>query len=485
MTQTSTVVLDRNAVAERVDREIADVYDLIEKLESAASANDRPLAVKLIERCVARLDTNPALYELYGAASGHPSPLVRSYLVEAVRIRLPEPLAADTLYSLVIDPDDIVCLNAIRVAGECRLQSLADYILEIIGPIAGFEDDSIAPVGRGAAHGVVALRRIYGSSDPDAVARIESDYLANGKFEQQLDVEYSVDGDPLRLLEPERWSDMVYVRAGRYTVGLNPTEIPDDRFDWQRNSPRREVWHPPYLIDRYPVTNSQYDVFAESADADSHAFCHPLEPDDKNHARNTVHDRRFGSDHPVTGVDWFDAYAYASWSGKELPTEYEWEIAARGREGYVWPWGDTWDSSAAHWAGTVFDRESMTLGEWRELLSETLFDDRPRTASIYRNEASASPLGVVDMVGNAWEWTRSDLKTGGPFSPSKLSRSNEPISVVIKGGSWSSQPGMMFPSFRGQDAPFCRHDEIGFRCSRPLSRAALHRPPGQINTAIY
>jgi gamma-glutamyl hercynylcysteine S-oxide synthase len=477
-------------LTDRYDRVTADrqrVGDLVEALEAWVADHGRATGCASRVQATARsLDTRPGQYELFGAATAHPDPVVRFHLVEGVRMFLPDALAADTLFALVIDPDDIVCLRAIEVAGIEANQALATYILEIIGPISGFEDRSTAPVGRGAAHAMRALERIYRSVDLPDSAAAEAFFMENGFGPASLDIEYTLRADYACSIDGAEHDDMVLIPGGWSSVGLDESRVPDRMFDWKRSVPARPVWLPPYLIDRYPVTVTDYDAFVADIEEYGHQFCHPLEAPDKAHRRNTFRDDRYGADHPVTGVDWFDAFAYAAWAGKDLPSEYQWEIAARGPKVHVWPWGDQWLPEAAQWAGTVFDRKSLDLREWRSLLAETLHDSLPRTAPVRDHERYLSGYGAVDMVGNCWEWTKSDLASGGPFSPSLLSRRDEPVSVVLKGGSWSSQPGLMFPSFRGQDAPFCRHDEIGFRCVKQVPPWFLTPPEGgRRNSALY
>lgn len=88
-----------------------------------------------------------------------------------------------------------------------------------------------------------------------------------------------------------------------------------------------------FWMDVTPVSNAEYDSFVWSEDARLHTYCHPAEPASKLHIRNTVLDTRSDPDHPVTGVDWFDAYAYARSQGKRLPNETEWQRAAEEATG--------------------------------------------------------------------------------------------------------------------------------------------------------
>lgn len=133
----------------------------------------------------------------------------------------------------------------------------------------------------------------------------------------------------------------------------------------------RLTYLPPFRIDRYPVTIGRYAKFLRETGRSAPAgWPGPDGPEGR-------------ADHPVTGVTWFDARAFAKWLGRTLPTEEQWEKAARGTDGRPWPWGERFNvrnlnTRAAHRRGTT---------------------------PVHRYPAGASPFGVMDLCGNVWEWT--------------------------------------------------------------------------------
>jgi len=182
---------------------------------------------------------------------------------------------------------------------------------------------------------------------------------------------------------------MIRVPGGAFRFKISGIEIEgkneigvDVQYPWE-DSPRRYHDHimnvPPYYIDRYPVTNEQFREFLTAT--------HYSPKDEHNFLRDWKNLRypQGWADKPVTWVALEDARAYASWAGKRLPHEWEWQYAAQGADGRLYPWGNEWNDAAVPEPDT-----GRTM--------------RP-PADVDKHPRGASPFGVEDLVGNVWQWT--------------------------------------------------------------------------------
>ncbi|MFZ5951741.1 MAG: formylglycine-generating enzyme family protein [Candidatus Rifleibacteriota bacterium] len=238
----------------------------------------------------------------------------------------------------------------------------------------------------------------------------------------------------------ERDRQMVEVKAGTYLLGSERGNH-DER-------PIRKIDTKGFWIDKYEVTCAQYQRFLEDIRKNGHKWCHPTEPNHKDHTPYHTYAwaLRFSwvggqpprgmLNAPVVLVDWYDAYAYAKWAGKRLPTEDEWEIAARGGDGRDYPWGNT------------FSADRCNVG------------DQPVTVGLYPE--GASPWGTFDMAGNVAEWT---LTTYDPNPRESVIFEGKFGQPIIRGGSWDDTSKACRSSARDvRRSPVYRSTTVGFRC---------------------
>lgn len=212
---------------------------------------------------------------------------------------------------------------------------------------------------------------------------------------------------------------MVLVPAGAYIIGRNDGDA--------LASPQRTVDLAAFYIDTTEVTNAQYMLFVDAR---------KRQPPPGWENGTYPQDR---ANWPVTGVSWQDASDYAAWAGKRLPTEVEWEAAARGTDGRLFPWGNEWKRGLAN-IGTGGIRET---GQYRQ---------------------GASPFGALDMLGNVWEWTADELALY-PGSTSQLPDAVKPGITyrIIRGGAYDGSKEND-ASYRGFVDASQGYPKTGFRC---------------------
>jgi formylglycine-generating enzyme required for sulfatase activity len=220
---------------------------------------------------------------------------------------------------------------------------------------------------------------------------------------------------------------MVFVPAGEFIMGRDSGEGDE--------SPQRAVWIDAFYIDRTEVTNADYQAFCTAT-----GYLPPANPSwDRDYFKHNP-------GHPALNLTWEQARAYCAWAGKRLPTEAEWEKAARGTDARIYPWGNTWADSIANFRnGDGFEHAS------------------PAGAF----PAGASPYGALDMAGNVWEWcadwylfdTYKQAPARNPTGPPGPAPRR-----VVRGGSFSSNADDAEVANRDKFTPNQLLDHIGCRC---------------------
>jgi len=207
---------------------------------------------------------------------------------------------------------------------------------------------------------------------------------------------------------------MAYVSAGEFIIGS------DEGTEFEK--PRRKIYLKDFFIDKYEVTNAEYKRFL---DATGHKA--PKDWVDNYYSAGK-------GNHPVTNISYLDAEAYAKWTGKRLPTEEEWEKAARGTDGRKYPWGNQWvlDRANVRIVGSFKKRSSQPVGSYPK---------------------GVNPYACFDFSGNVWEWTSSKF--------------NQKYHI-IRGGSFLQPPELATTSFRDFYEAEKTREDIGFRCVKDV-----------------
>ncbi len=268
---------------------------------------------------------------------------------------------------------------------------------------------------------------------------------------------------PQMILPPIEF-DWVVIPAGEFLMGSDKSKDKQADDDETR---QHKLYLPEFRIARVPVTVAQFAMFVEATSYTTTAeergsawawngseweevkganWAHPRGPDSNVKQK---------ADHPVTCVSWHDAKAFSTWAAVRLPTEAEWEKAARGTDGRIWPWGNQKPNKE-------LCNFNMDVGD------TTVVGSYPK---------GASPYGVLDAAGNVWEWTSSlwgdDVSKptyGYPYKPDD-GRENlgAPDSVrrTLRGGAWSSGGNLVRCAYRDDALPNLRFDSVGFRVLSP------------------
>lgn len=295
-----------------------------------------------------------------------------------------------------------------------------------------------------------------GAADADDFAEVDAQIFFRA---QQRILEAYQQKNPERNPDLRGTSEMVAIPAGFFIRGHAQGGPGSDDY------PPVLTYLDRFSIDRYEVSNAEYRKFVEHVEATGDAsMAHPDAPPLKNHRpAGWDHPELSGDDQPVVGVDWFDAYAYAKWAGKRLPTEAEWEKAARGLDLRTYPWGN--EKPAEAFANNPSGRRalaqriqqasapppatdgSQTSAPPAVRLKDatwavnTLLPPEGEKFMIKAGVASISPYGVYHMAGNAPEWVADYYDAGAYYQPVTANPTGPESGEhrVIRGGGFNDE----------------------------------------------
>lgn len=249
-------------------------------------------------------------------------------------------------------------------------------------------------------------------------------------------------GTANRRIHEKTGIELIRIPAGPFLYG----SADSDTIAYHDEKPQRTVILPEYWIGRAPVTNAQFARFVQATGHRTTAEIEGkgrgwtgskwdwIEGADWRHPRGPKSSISGKDDHPVVQVSWDDAKAYCDWAGLALPTEEQWEKAARGTDGRIWPWGNE-PPTAEHCNFNRNVDDTTPVGKYS-----------PR---------GDSPYGCVDMAGNVWEWSASWYK--------------ESSTRALRGGSWDYNDLLTRAAYRLNYNPRNRYNNVGFRVAELLS----------------
>lgn len=239
------------------------------------------------------------------------------------------------------------------------------------------------------------------------------------------------------VIQDESGAEMALVEKGAFLMGSDAGEHDE--------KPAHIVQLGDYYIDRYEVSNRDYKACVDALACDL--------------PRNTIfYVSSLYRDHPAVFVNWADANAYCEWRGAHLPTEAEWEKAARGTESLIYPWGSLFDRSAVNFCDAGCEYSWADSGA---------FDRYTQTAPVGSYPSGASPYGALDMAGNAAEWVADwygdDYYQNSPVENPLGAASGK--YRVLRGGSWYNRKTNLRTYRRSQLDPAASYNYTGFRCA--------------------
>lgn len=317
----------------------------------------------------------------------------------------------------------------------------------------------------GSHYGFTSQELIDYNNLPDAIGIVVGQVIRIPPFpvvEESLPIDNPVDSvGQVRTVDRGGLSvEQVFVPTGAFQMGSDGGQADEQ--------PTHTVLLDGFWIDRTEITNEQFDIFVQAtslvttAERDGQGHVYSVDSWQLKDGADWRHPQGPGSvaepDHPVVLVTWEEADAFCAWAGGRLPTEAEWEYAARGPESLPFPWGMNRNTSLFN----SCDRNCPY--EWRDTFAD---DGYGYTAPVGSYSDGASWVGAVDMIGNVWEWVNDWYNEGtytgvlqvNPVGP------DSGVLKVIRGVAWVHNPDIHYAANRGYAFPQAAYNGFGFRCA--------------------
>ncbi|NMB55642.1 MAG: SUMF1/EgtB/PvdO family nonheme iron enzyme [Leptolinea sp.] len=247
-------------------------------------------------------------------------------------------------------------------------------------------------------------------------------------------------------ISPVDGMPLIYIPQGQYLIGS-----PDsDTLALINEKPQHTVKLSGFWMDKTEITNAMYAVCVQAG------VC-PEKKKVMSYTRESYYGNPEFADYPVIFVSWYDAQTYCTWAGRKLPTEAQWEAAARGPDGKKYPWGNSNPTCGQLNFATSLDmrggkKSSLCVGD---------------TSQVGKYPKGASPYGLLDMAGNVWEWVADWNSPNYLVDPSQdPTGPADGENKVIRGGFFFTDAKYVRPAARSWHSPDFSSNDLGFRCAR-------------------
>ena len=296
----------------------------------------------------------------------------------------------------------------------------------------------------------LAWKRVIWKNSDVAISRAQREQNAPGPGANEMGMQPSDSTRPTDKISDET-QGMALIPAGEFLMGSKEGKGDKDEH------PQHRVYLPAYYIDKYEVTNGQYYQFwlADGGEKSKHT---PASYGSAYSIGDWPEVEKTKPNYPVVGVSWFDAQAYCQWAKKRLPTEAEWEKAARGTDGRTWPWGNDFNKN--------IDDKNKHSNRWD---GDDGYDNTIAPVGAYPTGVSA--YGIYDMAGNVWEWVVDwyDKDYYGKSPQNNPKGPDRGKLRVVRGGSWRNRENIQRCANRYYCYPGIWGNTLGFRCVKDVS----------------